>query len=404
MMKPKTDEDQYLAALIGGWKPGRSLARDFYTSPRIFERDLERVYFRHWLFVGHASRLAKAGDYFLYRLAGESIVVVRARDGAVNALLNVCTHRGSRICLETEGHASRLVCPYHAWCFDLDGSFLAARHLPEGAEPAALGLRRAHVQVVEDLIFICLAGRPPDFAPVAADIARYFGPHGLTRARICARIPMTIRANWKVAAENFFECYHCLPSHPELTQVMSYVRAFDSPRLAAERREYTARWEANARRLGHVTGEHKNHTGVRHTVCRIPIREGYLTQSRDGQPVAPLMGDFKEYDGGVTGMQFFPIHWFVGDNDHAMLARFTPLDVQETEVEITWLVHQNAAESRDFRVDEVTWLWLNTMREDKTITENNQAGVNSRFYQPGPHSQEEALVDEFLAWYLVQIR
>jgi Rieske 2Fe-2S family protein len=215
---------------------------------------------------------------------------------------------------------------------------------------------------------------------------------------------MVLRANWKLVAENFFECYHCLPSHPELTQVMSYVRAFDSPALAAARREYTAKWEAAARALGHVVGANKREDGPRHTICRIPIREGFLTQSRDGRPVAPLMGDFKAYDGGVTAIQFFPINWLVADNDYAMLVRFAPLDVQATEVEITWLVHQDAVEGRDYRVDEITWLWRKTMEEDKKITEDNQAGVNSRFYRPGPHSKEEQSVGGFLDWYVDQLR
>lgn len=402
-MNPETRDETYFAELVATWRPGRSLVREFYTSPRVFERDMKRVYLRHWNFVAHASRVPKLGDYFLYTLAGESIIFVRAKGGAVHGLLNVCPHRGSRICLDAAGHAAKLVCPYHAWCFDHDGTFITARHMPEGANPAELGLQRVHVHVVEDLIFVCLADEPPDFEPVAADIRKFYGPHAFPRAKICARTSMVLRANWKIAAENFFECYHCLPCHPELTQVMSYVRAFDSPPLAEERRAYTMRWEARTRALGHVVGASKRHDGVCHTVSRIPIREGFLTQSKDGRPLAPLMGDLREYDGGVTGMQFFPINWLVGGNDYAMLARFTPIAVQETEAEITWLVHQDAVEGRDYQVDDITWLWRYTMEEDKKITENNQAGVNSRFYRPGPHSQEESL-DEFLGWYLAQIR
>ena len=154
--------------------------------------------------------------------------------------------------------------------------------------------------------------------------------------------------------------------------------------------------------LGHVVGANKRHDGPCHTICRIPIREGFLTQSREGRPVAPLMGDFKEYDGGVTATQFFPINWLVADNDYAMLVRFTPVDVQSTEVEITYLVHQDAVEGRDYQVEEVTWLWRKTMEEDQKITEDNQAGVNSRFYRPGPHARDEVALAEFLSWYLDQ--
>jgi Rieske 2Fe-2S family protein len=267
-----------------------------------------------------------------------------------------------------------------------------------------LNLRRAQVAVVEGLIHICLAGTAPDFEAIAGDIRKFYAPHGLSDAKVATRKTFVLRANWKVAAENFFECYHCLPAHPELTQVMSYVRAFDSKTLAAERQEYAARWEARARELGHVTGSNKSVDGQCHTVSRIPIREGFLTQSKDGRPVAPLMGRFKEYDGGVTGMQFFPINWFVADNDYAMLVRFTPLALQETEAELTWLVHPDAVEGRDYNLDALTWLWANTMREDQEITENNQSGVNSRFFRPGPLSSEEVLLAEFVDWYIRQIR
>ena len=128
-----------------------------------------------------------------------------------------------------------------------------------------------------------------------------------------------------------------------------------------------------------------------------------MTQSRLGQPVAPLMGSYTEYDGGVTSLMFFPVHWFTACNDHGMLARFTPLSPQQTEVELTWLVHPEAVEGIDYEVEEVTWLWLKTVEEDLVICANNQAGVNSRYYQPGPYSKMEGTADRFMEWYLNEL-
>src|ERR1700733_4538774 len=108
-MNPSVPDSRAIGELIATYRPKHSLVREFYVSPQVFERDIERVYLRHWLFVGIAARIPKAGDYFLYEIAGESVILVRAKDGAVKALLNTCTHRGSRICLESEGHASKLV-------------------------------------------------------------------------------------------------------------------------------------------------------------------------------------------------------------------------------------------------------------------------------------------------------
>src|SRR3954463_12075904 len=86
-------------------RPGYALPRAYYTDPAIFEQDLERMLLRHWFCAGHASTLPNAGDYFLAELGRESMIVSRAGDGAIHALLNVCRHRGSRICTERSGTA-----------------------------------------------------------------------------------------------------------------------------------------------------------------------------------------------------------------------------------------------------------------------------------------------------------
>src|SRR5262245_52111129 len=101
---------------------------------------MEQVFSRHWQFVGHISRIPHQGDFFLYNYGRESIIIVRGEGGQVHALFNVCRHRGSRICLEQTGSVKRLVCPYHAWVYDMDGRLIAARHMPEELEKEAFGL------------------------------------------------------------------------------------------------------------------------------------------------------------------------------------------------------------------------------------------------------------------------
>ena len=98
--------------------PGMSLEREFYTSPKVFTHDMERIYFRQWLFAGHVDRVRKPGEYVLYTIAGESLIIIRGDDHVVRGFYNVCRHRGSRICLEEHGVSRRLVCPYHAWTYD----------------------------------------------------------------------------------------------------------------------------------------------------------------------------------------------------------------------------------------------------------------------------------------------
>ena len=389
--------------LIGSHPPGCTLDRDFYTHPEIFERDLERIYRRRWLFAGHISRIPNAGDFFIFNVGGESIIVIRDEDGSVHALLNVCRHRGSRICQQPEGQVKKLVCPYHAWVYNLDGSLSAARLMPADFDRSQHGLHRAHVRVFEGLIFVSLAQVPERFDPLAQDIGPFLKPYRLDATKICCRKTYDLAANWKVVAENSWECYHCGPAHPELATVMSYVAAFDSTRKAAEREKYIAEWVEYSKSLGHMTGGVPMDPGGWYRCDRLPIRPGFVTQSQDGRPVAPVLGNLTTHDGGVLGVMMYPLIWFAITSDHAMLMRCTPVAPIRTEVEITWLVHQDAVEGVDYDVDRVTWLWKMTGEQDWWLCENNQAGINSRFYKPGSYAPLEVSAQEFVDWYLKEI-
>ena len=109
-------------------RPGMSLDRKFYTDPEFYRLDLETLFYRDWLFAGHDCEIPAPGDYFTIQIGDYPIIVLRGRDGAIRALHNTCRHRGSRICSAAKGAAKRLVCPYHQWTYDLDGSLIRARH------------------------------------------------------------------------------------------------------------------------------------------------------------------------------------------------------------------------------------------------------------------------------------
>lgn len=180
-----------LEDLVRRQTPGMSLEQPFYTGREIFERDLERIVTRQWLFVDHVSRLPNEGSYILYELAGESIIVTRGRDGEFRAFFNVCRHRGSRICLEAEGTRRTLTCPYHAWAYDLEGRLVAARNMPEGFNPADWPLHRCRLRVWEGMIFINLsaegAAEAIDFAEIEADLEAHVRPFRLDKAKSTLR-------------------------------------------------------------------------------------------------------------------------------------------------------------------------------------------------------------------------
>ncbi len=105
---------------IDGSKKGWSLPQSYYKDPDIFELEKKAMIFNTWMFAGHASQIPNPGDYFLFNLLEESAIIIRSDDGSINAFYNVCAHRGSHICKEQSGNAKRLVCPYHAWGYDLE--------------------------------------------------------------------------------------------------------------------------------------------------------------------------------------------------------------------------------------------------------------------------------------------
>ena len=393
-----------IEGLVEAHEPGWCLAREFYNDEGIFARDLQCIFMRHWLFAGHVSRIPRYGDYFLFTIGKESISIIRGKDGGVHALFNVCRHRGSRICLEPSGNARSLVCPYHAWTYSTDGSLLAARAMPEAFDRAEFGLRKCHVRILEGMIYVNLSEEPPDFESFRRDAEVFLKPHGLAEAKIARSIVWKVEANWKLVVENFNECYHCGPTHPEYCSVMAHALPDTSGGEKAMRdfASLTKKWEASAAAMGHPVGKVTS-PDMSYVCGRMPIQEGFLTQSADGKAVAPLMGGFAECDGGVTSCRMYPSNYVIACCDYAILPRFTPVSATHTEVEIAWLVHPDAVEGEDYDVEKLVWLWRVTTEQDKKIVEDNQAGVNSFAYRPGPYSKVEAGLTRFTAWYLQQL-
>jgi phenylpropionate dioxygenase-like ring-hydroxylating dioxygenase large terminal subunit len=388
--------------LLARQPEGCSLAQPFYGDAAIFRRDVERLLARHWLCAGHASQAARAGDYFLFELAAESVIVVRGADGALRGFANVCRHRGSRICSDRTGNARFLVCPYHAWTYGLDGALLAARHMASDFDASAHGLKSVHLRVVEGVVFVSLAVAPLGLAHVETTLRDSFGPYGWADARIAHRALYPIAANWKLAVENYLECYHCAPSHPEYSR----LHALEQPasRMAALNARMTERSAA----LGVAIGEHEHwRTSASGEEAvfgfRYALYEGVATGSEDGGAVAPLMGGFRDYDGGVTSVHLGPASFLLAYPDHGVIYRFIAKAPTACELEVIWLVRGDAREGVDYDVGKLTWLWTVTSEADKRIIEENQRGVASRYYEPGPYAPMEYNTRRYIAWYLGEL-
>jgi len=386
-------------------RPGCALPRGYYTDPGIFERDLDRMLLRHWFCAGHLSSVPNPGDYFLVDLGRESVIVCRGADGAVHALLNVCRHRGSRVCVDRSGTArgGGFTCPYHAWSYGLDGRLRSAGEMPASFRRDEHGLRSLALQLLQGLIFISFAAEPPALDDAARALADAAGTHGWSNAKIAHRENYEIRANWKLAIENYMECYHCQPSHPEFARRHVYARpaarAAPIERAAAERSDALGIHIANLDGYGLKARSGQESIAV----MRSALLHGQLSASADGSLLAPLMGEFRASDGRSTYFDVGPISDFLAYPDHGVIYRFVPRTVEHTDMEVLWLVHADAVAGRDYDVAKLTWLWQVTSLEDKRIIERNQQGVNSRYYEPGPYSLQEEYAQRFVEWYLAEI-
>jgi Rieske 2Fe-2S family protein len=389
--------------LVARQPKGFSLLQEFYNDPALYTRDLDRIHLRHWICAGHVSRIPDRGDYFVFEIGPESIIVVRDRDGEIHALANVCRHRGSHVTYEQEGNCRSFVCPYHGWAYRLDGSLLKARLTKGELDEARYGLKQLHLRVVEGIIFVCCADEPPDFSEAEQVLGESIARYGWANAKLAHRASYAVEANWKLTTENYMECYHCGPAHPEFSRLhASYRPHEDNDALRAE-------VERRAQAMGIAIPEvdhwpwsyESNGEGV--SCYHDATVEGFVTGSEDGKPVAPLMGDFTDYDGGFIYVEVGPASFFLAYPDHGVMYRFVPKAVDKTEMEILWLVRDDAREGEDYDVARLIWMWDVTSIADKAIIDHNQKGVNSRFYEPGPYHSMEYQARSFAEWYLKEL-
>ena len=397
--------------LIDDARRGSSQTRPFYRDDDVFAWDMQRIISRKWLLVDHVSRIPEPGQFFLYEVGQESIIIVRENEATINAFFNVCRHRGSLVCLEKEGRRKHLICPYHAWSYGLDGTLKAARHMPEGFDLSENSLHRCHLRVHHGFLFINLS---PDEAPAFDEDFSVFEPqldfHGFATAKIAHKQSYPTEANWKLVVENFFECYHCAPAHPEFSSrhsrdALIAVGAGPSSGAVDAMERFSAEleeWEAAASKLGRPLGsvdddEHSPHLKF----CQQrPHKKDIKSETEDGEPVACLMGRRRAFDRGRMHLSFSPFNQIVACNDFAVLIVFSPRSARHTDVDITWLVDGKA---KDVDVERMIWIWDVTTKQDKIITENNQRGIDSIRYQPGRLSKLENRVDTFNRWYLNQL-
>jgi glycine betaine catabolism A len=406
--------NEVLAAALAEHRDGHALPTAFTVDPAIHDLELERIWRRSWLLAALSIELPAPGDFVRFSLSdADSLLIVRGRQGELHALHNTCRHRGMPVCEAQSGTVRRWVCPYHQWSYDLDGRLLGDGGGQLGLDAVAFGLGRAAVRELDGLVFVWLGSDEPDRSVnvAAAELAPALRAQGIASARVAHAIDYDVAADWKLVWENNRECWHCHAGHPE------YIRAnFDAagagPTGSERVRELAAARAADhAAVLGAHDAEVQRHdepglfafpTGERWwSSNRAPSAPGFVTESIDGLPVAPLMGEYSGHDIGTLRMRAVPNFWCHASADHAVLTRLLPDGPGRTRIRVSWLVDAEAQPERDYELDRLLPFWQLTSEQDWALCEANQRGVRNRAFRGGPYSPErEYNVLAFQRWYL----
>jgi len=407
--------DREFNALLSACQPWHSLPGAFYSDPFVYQRDIEQIWRRGWLFAAHSCQLREPGDYVTLEVGDDSLLVLRDEHGTVRVMHNVCRHRGTILCNEPAGRVGRIVCPYHQWTYARDGALVSCRGMPADIDKGSLGLTPAHAQEIAGMVFICLAEEPPDFERARALIEPLARPQGLDRAKVAVSCDYEIAANWKLVWDNNRECYHCNVNHPQYIKAnFDHFNADDTPeRVRQEIAATTARCEAKWAEAG-LDPTHRQ-AGMAafpdpdqdcwFSANRTILVEGWVSESMDGRQIAPLMGDYPSADVGTLRMRTVPNFWNHSSCDHAVSTRLLPAGPQSTKAQVTWLVHQDAVEGQDYNLADLMPFWELTAVQDWELCKQAQRGVLSSQYRPGPLSTfKEYNVEAFRRWYLKELQ
>jgi Rieske 2Fe-2S family protein len=350
-----TATDDLPASLI------RTLPGEYYTDPDIFAAEQAAVFESLWFCAVRSTDLAAPGDFRTVQVGRENVLVTRSRDGVPRAFLNVCRHRGARVCTEEQGSVRRAFqCPYHAWTYGLDGHLIAAPNLTSmpDVDRVGFGLRPVHLREWLGYVWLNLAEQPPSFTDsvVGAVTERLGSPDAIDNYRVAElavgrRIRYDVAANWKLIVENFMECYHCATIHPELTEVLpEFVEGIAAQYYVGHGAEF---------------GQDV---------------DGFTVDGRPGFDRLDSLTD--DQDRRYYAITVKPQVFVNLVPDHVILHRMFPLAVDRTVVECDWLYAGDVVEQgRD--VSHSVELFHRVNQQDFAACERCQPSMSSRAYRDG---------------------
>lgn len=355
--------------------PGKkTLGRKYFTSPKIYKKEMKRIYSKNWVCIGRLEMIPEAADYRIIQIGNESLIIVRDQEARLHAFYNLCRHRGTRICdQETGRFANSIQCPYHAWTYGLDGRLIGAPLMDEvpDFQKADYPLHQASLHEWAGFLFVNLDPESAPFPTVFPALSEKFSNWELANLRSMRRQEYDIQANWKLIVQNYSECYHCPLIHPDLAQRSPYRSGhndfFEGPLLGGY----------------------------------MEIDEDFGSLTLSGRACATPFSHLKETDlDRVYYYWIFPNLLLSLHPDYVMYHTIRPLAANRTRVICEWLFDPAQQDEPGFNPDDAAQFWDKTNRQDWKVCELSQSGIQSKLYSPSPYSPAESLLAAFDQQYL----
>jgi Rieske 2Fe-2S family protein len=359
------------------------LLAEAYFDPRQYERELQRIWYRNWVYVGRSSEVARPRAFRTFELGDQKILLVRDDQGVLQGFHNTCRHRGAALCRESEGtlRSGSIICPYHAWVYNLQGDLLrtSSRTHASGFRLADYPLYKVSVKEWNGFAFVAL-GNPPPFEKIFDLPLNRLDDWPLQALVVGHVLLKTIQCNWKIFWENYNECLHCPGVHPKLSQLVPiYGRGLLEERDDPE-------WNA------HAADTDPRYKGG--------LRSGAATWSMDGCTTGKPFPGLSDADirAGHIYMTSLPSVFLVGHVDYVRVVRLLPLGPEKTELRVEYLFSPETLADANFDMRNVVDFTNLVMTEDAEVCELNQRGLRAGPHARGVVMPEEYVIRQFHDW------
>jgi Rieske 2Fe-2S family protein len=382
---PETDKLGY----NGLTEHTEGLPAQAYYDPARYESELRQIWYRNWVYVGRSSDLSRFRTFRTFELGDQRILLVRDDRGTLQGFHNTCRHRGAALCRESEGllRSGTIVCPYHAWVYNLQGDLLrtSSKTHASGFDVADFPLYKIRVKEWNGFIFVALTDKPPPFEKMFDLPLNRLDAWPLEELMVGHVLLKSIHSNWKIFWENYNECLHCPGVHPKLSQLVPiYGRG-----LLEERDD--PQWSAHAEDT-----DPKFKGG---------LRSGAETWSLDGKTTGIPFPNLSDADrkAGHIYMTGLPSVFLVGHVDYVRVVRLLPLGPERTELRVEYLFSPQTLADPKFDMHNVVDFTDLVMTEDAQVCELNQLGLRAGPHARGVIMPEEYVIRQFHEWLRAEL-